>query len=501
MRTIWLATLLTVIGVSAAARPAAAQGTWTQVTSPRFTVVSNAGEGRARDVARQFEQFRSAIELGWPWAKADLELPIVIVAARDEATMRALLPVYWERRDGTRPSSVLVSGVDRHYIVLRADIRGDDTRDMNPYITAYWSYATLTLDAAFGSRLPLWFRNGMAEVLSNTTVREKEINFGLPIPWHIRALSEPRLRLSELIALDARSPYYTSSATRPAFDAQAWAVLHYMLFGRTKERADVLNRIANLLLAGKSSTAAIEEVFGSVDALEAAFRPYSQQSVFQFARLTVDEPIAASGFSARVLGGAESAALRAALHATMNRPVEARALVAEARKLDPKSAASFEAEAWLLEREQKREEARAALAQAVELNSANAHAYFRFAILTWGTNPTADTLARIESALKRAIEIDPNHARAHALLSDAIARGDQPERAVDYAAKATTLRPREAYPRLAMARALWRVSRRDAARAQALTARQLARTDEERADAQELLAFMEKELAARPPSP
>jgi hypothetical protein len=47
----------------------AADDPWIEVKSPNFTVVSNAGEGRARNVAWQFEQIRAAIQIGWPWAR------------------------------------------------------------------------------------------------------------------------------------------------------------------------------------------------------------------------------------------------------------------------------------------------------------------------------------------------------------------------------------------------------------------------------------------------
>src|SRR5688572_24268259 len=63
-----------------------------EVMSPNFTVVSDAGDKRARDVAWQFEQIRAAIIAGWPWARATLDRPITVVAARNEATMKSLLP-------------------------------------------------------------------------------------------------------------------------------------------------------------------------------------------------------------------------------------------------------------------------------------------------------------------------------------------------------------------------------------------------------------------------
>ena len=41
------------------ARAAEKDGTWVELKSPNFTVVCNAGEGAARQTAKEFEQIRS----------------------------------------------------------------------------------------------------------------------------------------------------------------------------------------------------------------------------------------------------------------------------------------------------------------------------------------------------------------------------------------------------------------------------------------------------------
>src|SRR5687767_9287530 len=96
--TIFVALLL-VAGV----RSAVAADPWVQVNSLHFAVVSNAGEKRAREVAWQFEQIRAAITAIWPWVKGDLDRPVLVVAAKDENTMKLLVPQYWEERGGVRP--------------------------------------------------------------------------------------------------------------------------------------------------------------------------------------------------------------------------------------------------------------------------------------------------------------------------------------------------------------------------------------------------------------
>src|SRR5262245_47574378 len=225
-----LALLIVGAGLSSTAL---ADDTWIEVKSPNFIVVSNAGEGRARNVAWQFEQIRAAIQIGWPWARVQLDRPVIVVAAKDENSMKLLIPGFWEKssRD-SRPSSVFGTGAAAHYITLRSDVRADDTVGINPYVSSYWSYSALTLNEAFERPLPLWFRNGLAELLSNSIVRDSEIQFGRAIPWNVARLQQDgRLRLSELVTLDSKSSYYTNGTTRRSFDAQSWGVMHYMMFG------------------------------------------------------------------------------------------------------------------------------------------------------------------------------------------------------------------------------------------------------------------------------
>lgn len=78
---------LAVAFVAALASSAGAAETWVEAKSPNFTVVSNAGESRARDTAWEFEQARAAFAKLWPWARLAQGRPVVVLVARDEATL------------------------------------------------------------------------------------------------------------------------------------------------------------------------------------------------------------------------------------------------------------------------------------------------------------------------------------------------------------------------------------------------------------------------------
>jgi len=113
-----------------------------------FKALSNAGEGSTRNVLWQLEQIRGAIAALWPWMKTELSKPMLVIAAKDEETVRSLAPEYWERRGSVHPASVWVTAPDQHYMLIRTDLRGNDTNTSNPYTTAYFSYASLILNSS-----------------------------------------------------------------------------------------------------------------------------------------------------------------------------------------------------------------------------------------------------------------------------------------------------------------------------------------------------------------
>ena len=109
---------------------------WIEIKSPNFIVLSNTNDRRARDIAWQVEQIRAALLAGFPWARARLDRPVQVIAAKDEDTMKALAPQYREQRGSIHPDSVSVAAPDRYYIALRADVNGDSQVDVNPYFSS-----------------------------------------------------------------------------------------------------------------------------------------------------------------------------------------------------------------------------------------------------------------------------------------------------------------------------------------------------------------------------
>jgi hypothetical protein len=292
-------TVSTALAVVLAAWPAvrmAAADQWIEVKSPHFSVVSNASDRTARKLVWQLEQIRSATAALWSWARVDLNKPLSVIVLKDENSMRALAPQYWEERRSVRPASVWVTGPDQHYLALRADVEVDDSGTVNPYITAYASYVGLVLAQSVDRELPLWFHRGFTGVLSNTIVRDNHILLGAHIPWDLQILRErPLLPLSKLLTITRESREATEADRREVYDAETWAFVHFLMFGEQGKRAEKLNAYAKLVSGGRDPSAAFAETLGPVEGVEGRFRIYIQGSD---SRITASPSTSASSATA-----------------------------------------------------------------------------------------------------------------------------------------------------------------------------------------------------------
>jgi tetratricopeptide (TPR) repeat protein len=493
VRSAWLFLLCVFL---AAPRAAAAADQWSELKTPHFTVISNASDGNTRSLAWQLEQVRSTMVNLWAWAQVDLNKPLTVIAVKDENSMRALAPEFWEKRGGMRPASVWVTGSDRHYLAIRTGLDVESQGNINPYITSYFSYINLVMMQSLSPDLPLWLSRGLSGVLSNTLVKNDHIIIGAPIPWHLQALRErPRALLPRLLTTTQQSPALTRDEGLETFDAQSWAFVHFLMFGDTGARADKLNQFARAVSAGKDASTAFRDTLGTPESLEAPFRMYFEKQVGQVRRANIDVAVERERIPVRRLSAAESAAARALFHVATQRPVEARAAITEARAQDPKAPGSYEAEGLLLDREDKDEAAKVALEKAVEAGSTNGYVHYRLAGLTWRRDADQDTLKAIEGHLTKATTLNTRDADAYSWLGEIRAALGAGEPAAGLVLRAVTLEPLEAVHRLRAASVLARLRKYDEAAAQAEAAQRLATTDGERQRARELLERIAKARA------
>lgn len=471
---------------------ATADAQWTEVKSAHFTVVSNAGDRPTRKLVWQLEQMRSAMKAIWTWIQPDLNQPLTVIVLKDENSMRQIAPEYWEKRGGVRPATLWVGGAGHYYLVLRTDVEVDDQATTNPFISSYFSYASLVLEQSLERDLPFWFKRGLAGVLSNTIVRDDRILLGPVIPWELAIVRErPRIPLAKLLEVTGRSPELRQSDFMEVYDAQTWALMHMLMFGDEGKRAPQLDAFIKQVASGAPPAATFTSTIGTLESIEGAFRIYIDRNLFSYRQVNVDVSVERERFPVRQLTAGEAASLRAMFHASMQRPAEARVAIAEARKADANAAGSYAAEAFLLDRESKPEEAAAAYAKAVELGTTSSFAYYRAAMATWRPNPPAETPKEIDTLLAAAIKHNVRFADAYSWLGE-IRESLAPGSGIALIRRAISIEPRESLHRLRAAGVLGAQGKLAEAKADAQAALTLATDDDERKRAQDMLDRLAK---------
>jgi hypothetical protein len=117
-----------------------------------------------------------------------------------------------------------------------------------------FAYFSLILQQSVATRLPPWLARGLAGVVSNTVIQDASILFGPPIPWYIDTLHEGRhIPLQELVAARNGSPLLKGDNLR-IFDAEAWALVHYLMFADGGARWEKLGRFSSMVAGGTIRT-------------------------------------------------------------------------------------------------------------------------------------------------------------------------------------------------------------------------------------------------------
>jgi TPR repeat protein len=356
----------------------------------------------------------------------------------------------------------------------------------------------MVLRSTYAQELPPWFQRGLTEVFSNTIVHDKEILIGHVIPWNLERLRQAgRPTLDVMLAADSRSPELASGERMERFDATAWALVHYLIFGNHGKNIPRFNEFADAVRKGAAPNEALANAYGSIVSIREGLARYIDQTLYVYQRAAVALDIDAAGFRTREIVAADAAVARARFYAATARPVEARAQLAAAGA----APAGAEVEGALLDREGQRDAARAAYGRASDAGAASFYGEYRFAALSWPTDgePSADTLARLEKALQRSVGLNQSFAPSHQMLAEVLLRRERYSDALPVAERAEALDRSDARTNMLLARALWGLSRRDEAMAAAKRALSLSTTPQNRQAAQQLIDFLAKSQASAAP--
>jgi tetratricopeptide (TPR) repeat protein len=417
---------------------AATKDQWIEVRSPHFTVVSNAGEKQARRIADQFEQIRNVFQTAFPKLRADLGKPILIFALKNEESMRALLPAYWEVKHHVHPAGLYIPGEDKHCVVVRADFPGD-----NPYEVVYHEYAHALENLNF-QELPLWLSEGVAEFLGNSRIHDSYVEIGASAPQHFHILRENKLiPIDVLLEVDHSSPFYNEENRTSLFYAESWALVHFLLMDPEARQKQLLQNFLSAYQATGSQVEAAEESFGDLAKFARVLELYAHQGPVFVGNVKTSVRGDPKSYASRALASAEIDALRGDLYTRTRRPNEAKAALDAALQEDPKLPLVHEALGMFALSQHDTEQAESEFSSAVQLNSSSFLAsYFSARSRMRNNMNAAEATQQVIADLEKAISLNPQFAPGYEALSSVYSlHPETVDKAVAAGKKAIQLEP------------------------------------------------------------
>jgi len=324
---------------------AAAEDTWIEVTSPHFLIVSNASIRQAHRVAKNLEQFRAAFHALFPKMKLDPGSPPLVFATRNEKDMKALLPSGRQEKGVAQTAGLFLAGPERNFILLSTDAPGDEG-----YHVIYHEYTHVLMNLNF-RYLPLWLSEGFAELFGFATISDEESGLGKVRPEVLRTLETASIPLPDLMGITRDSPYYRQKDKIGAFYSQSWALAHYLMLGDKQAHSKQLRDFMGLLQNGVPEQEALQRTLGDPKILSKKLERYIDSKQFYSYRIPMPHNFKDVRYDARTLTLAESLGIRGIFLVYGDRLDDAKVMLSQALKLDPRNAAANEGMALLATKE------------------------------------------------------------------------------------------------------------------------------------------------------
>src|ERR1022692_2180980 len=233
------ATLLGILLCASA--PAAEPSPWLEIRSTHFTVITDAGEKKGKEVALRFEQMRAVFATLLMKERLNEPLPLTILAFKNDKNYYQSAPL----RQG-QPITVpgfFLPGEDQNFIVL-------NLFEPEPWRAVAHDFAHLLLNYNYPP-VQGWFDEGLAEYFSSIRLDDKKVEIGgdpelqslftqdlLENEKEVRnppkSLTELLsgqvwLALPDLLTMKHDTSTYAEGTHHTLFYAQSWMTMHYLL--------------------------------------------------------------------------------------------------------------------------------------------------------------------------------------------------------------------------------------------------------------------------------
>ena len=433
---------------SAATANATAKDAWCGVRSPHYLLVGDTTESELREVAIRFEQFRNAFAQLFPASGLSSSVPTTVVVFKDYASYNNFRPLYQGK-----PAdfiSYFQSGLDINYIALPLD---KDRESL--YVKLFHESVHLLIDSQ-SRRVPDWLNEGLAQYFSTFefNLAENKNILGKPVAGNLALLrGHELLPLETLFGIDRGSASYNERERNGIFNAQAWALVHYLMTADNGRRQLQLLRFLELSAAGVPFEKGFRGAFKTdYETIEADLREYVRRENFRARNMTLDRRLSVvAEISTLPVTNADAHYFMGDLLLHINRYDDAAKHLQKAVGLNSRLAIAYAALGMTRVRQRQGAEARQLLQQAVTLEPDNylTHYYYAYALsreemdeeqeITKYEPETAQIMRR---ELRRAITLNPNFVESYRLLAFInLVTGEQLPEAVELLRQGLKLSP------------------------------------------------------------
>lgn len=410
---------------------------WLEVRSPHFSVVTDAGEKRGRDVAIKFEQMRVVFGALFTKANVNLPIPLQIVAFRNTKELRQFAPL-WNGKP-TQVAGLFLGADDRKFILLDMSVE-------DPWTVVFHEYGHQLLNGNLERETQLWFDEGFAEYFSSITIDKDHAEVGHKAPpgdWEVLHQFS-LMKMSDLVRVRHDVRVYNEGDRRSLFYAQSWLLVHYLY--DTQQVVKAMQFFDLVDQKHLSPEAAFQQSFGmSTEQFDKVLQKYLAMGQVRFAKINTPPGIETTGYTVTPISLIDAQATLADVHLHhMDYQKKAVEEFQAILKVQPENAAALRGLGYVALRKGDFASAGQFFRKAAEHDSRDPRVHYYSARLmnqegAFLRDP--EKVATMIKELQTSIALDPNFADAYNLLAFAYrAAGD--ERALPMAIKAVELSPR-----------------------------------------------------------
>src|SRR5271168_2553755 len=186
--------LLSLVFLSLTSR-AAEQSPWLEIHSTHFTVITDAGEKKGKEVALRFEQMRAVFAVLLMKDRLNEPLPLTILAFKNDKNYYLTAPLRQGQSVNAQPIDVpgfFLPGEDQNFIVLNL-LQEESWR------AVAHDFAHLLLNSNY-PEARAWFDEGLTEYFSSIRVDDKKYEIGGDPELRAAGVGNASKSLTELLS-------------------------------------------------------------------------------------------------------------------------------------------------------------------------------------------------------------------------------------------------------------------------------------------------------------